>query len=107
MIASMFTNRYFKFVASLAFIALSSQAVLAEEDMLYIAGTRPAERPAQAPVITSVSKDGAWYQNALQGVDQPYPHSLRFLEDQGNWFSPFTHPGMDSPYDLRHWHTKP
>ncbi|MCB1622788.1 MAG: hypothetical protein KDI44_18880 [Thiothrix sp.] len=103
----MFTNRYFRFAAGLTLIVLGSQASLAEDGILYIAGTQPAERPAQAPVITSISRDGAWYQHALHGIEQPYPYSLHFLENQGNWFSPFNHPGMNPPYDLRHWHTKP
>ncbi|MGB3916030.1 hypothetical protein J9253_04490 [Thiothrix litoralis] len=74
------------------------------EEPAYIAGTNPAERPATAPVITEVHKDAAWYSAALHGVEQPYPQSLHFLENQGNWFSPFTHPGMTSPYDIRGWH---
>jgi hypothetical protein len=37
-------------------------------------------------------------------VSQPYPASLRFLEDQGNWYTPFNRPGMLPPYDIRGWH---
>ncbi|HRJ53226.1 MAG TPA: hypothetical protein PLE99_10690 [Candidatus Thiothrix moscowensis] len=74
------------------------------EDPAYIAGTNPAERPANAPVVTEVKKDAAWYSAALTGVEQPYPASLRFMENQGNWYSPFTHAGMLGPYDIRGWH---
>lgn len=69
-----------------------------------IAGVNPDRRPDGAPVITDVVKDGQWYTQALTGVESPYPASLRFLEDQGNWFTPFSHPGMTGRYDLRHWH---
>lgn len=74
-------------------------------DVAYVAGTHPAERPATAPTVTEVTKDATWYPTALQGVEQPYPHSLHFLENQGNWFTPFTRAGMFPPYDLRGWHT--
>ena len=69
-----------------------------------IAGVHPYQRPAGAPVIQEVHRDGSWYALALTGVSQPYPHSLRFLEDQGNWYTPFDHPGMRGRYDLRGWH---
>lgn len=69
-----------------------------------VAGTNPAVRPEGAPVITEMKKDSAWYGRALRGVDQPYPYSLKFLEDQGNWFNPFTEPGMTGPYNIRGWH---
>lgn len=74
------------------------------EDIAYVAGTNPAERPATAPVMAAASQDAAWYASALTGVEQPYPSSLHFLENQGNWFSPFTHPGMTGRYDIRGWH---
>lgn len=87
-------------------LLLSATTVTQAGEITYIAGTNPAERPATAPVITEVHKDGAWYTHALTGVDQPYPSSLHFLENQGNWFTPFTHPGMAAPYDIRGWHTE-
>ena len=71
------------------------------------AGLRPFERPQDAPVITDVRKGGAWYAKALKGVERPYPMSLRFLDDQGAWFTPFTHPGMTGPYDVRSLHASP
>ncbi|MEZ5478973.1 MAG: hypothetical protein R3E95_16285 [Thiolinea sp.] len=102
-------NRSLQLAAALACMTLANLGTAAEsaDPILYIAGTHPAERPAAAPVLTEVHKDGAWYEQALHGVEKSYPYSLRFLEDQGNWFSPFIHPGMTPPYDLRHWHSQP
>lgn len=71
-----------------------------------IAGTQPSERPAGAPVIREVQKPEGWYTRALTGISQPYPPSLRFLEDQGNWHTPFNHPGMPIPYDIRGWYPR-
>lgn len=70
-----------------------------------IAGTQPSERPQGAPEIQRVSKDAVWYETALTGISQPYPNSLKFLEDQGNWYTPFNHPGAPSPYDIRGWYS--
>jgi len=71
-----------------------------------IAGAKPSQRPANAPVLSVVNHPGEWYSQALHGVDRPYPHSLRFLEDQGNWHTPFNRPGMLYRYDIRGWHRK-
>ena len=76
----------------------------AEDQDVFVAGTAPSERPATAPVIEEFDKSGTWYADALGGVSQPYPYSLRFLESQGGWFTPFTKPGMTGPYDIRGWH---
>ncbi len=71
----------------------------------YIAGVEPDKRRADIPVITQVKKDAAWQARALTGLSRPYPeHVLQFLKDQGNWFSPFLHPGMVDRYDIRKWH---
>jgi hypothetical protein len=83
-------------------LVMAAGPVLAEGAM--VAGLTPSERPAGAPIVTEMPKDAAWYEQALTGVEAPYPASLRFLEDQGAWFSPFLHPGMTGPYDIRHWH---
>ncbi|HEC07197.1 MAG TPA: hypothetical protein ENJ12_10105 [Thiolapillus brandeum] len=69
-----------------------------------IAGTAPYQRPAGAPVIEWVQHDRAWFEHALTGIQRPYPRSLYFLDNQGNWYTPFTRPGMTPPYDLRGWH---
>jgi hypothetical protein len=71
-----------------------------------IAGMQPSQRPFAAPAITTVDHPGAWYRFALHGVTRPYPHSLRFLEDQGNWHTPFNRPGMTGRYDIRGWHQR-
>ncbi|MCU7829222.1 MAG: hypothetical protein KZQ85_09165 [Candidatus Thiodiazotropha sp. (ex Myrtea sp. 'scaly one' KF741663)] len=69
-----------------------------------VAGKEPSQRPSDAPVIEWVNHNKAWYQSALTGVQQPYPRSLYFLDNQGNWYTPFIHPGMKGRYDLRNWH---
>ena len=71
-----------------------------------IAGLNPGVRPVGAPVISDVAKPEGWYTRALSGVSKPYPASLRFLVDQGAWFSPFIHAGMTGPYDIRGWHSE-
>jgi hypothetical protein len=55
-------------------------------------------------MIREVRKPQGWYTRALTGISQPYPSSLRFLEDQGNWYTPFNHPGMQGRYDIRGWY---
>jgi len=74
---------------------------------VFISGLAPDRRPANAPVITEVFKDQAWYARALTGVTWPYPNSLRFLDNQGNWYTPFNRPGMTGLYDIRGWHQRP
>lgn len=85
-------------------LTLGATAAIAAAPNFPIAGTAPSLRPAGAPVIASVQHDPAWFAAALTGVSQPYPVSLRFLEDQGDWYTPFNRPGMLPPYDLRGWH---
>jgi hypothetical protein len=68
-----------------------------------IAGLQPDRRP-MAPVITDVARSESWYARAFTGVEQPYPWSLRFVNEQGNWHNPFMTPGMTGPYDIRGWH---
>lgn len=69
-----------------------------------IAGIKPDQRPEGAPVITEVRHQPAWFQHALTGIDRPYPQSLKFLDSQGNWYTPFNRPGMTGRYDIRGWH---
>ena len=71
-----------------------------------IAGLTPYERPNGAPVVKQVMKGDDWYRKALTGVSKPYPNSLGFLEDQGNWYTPFIHPGMTGRYDIRGWYPR-
>lgn len=86
-------------------LLLAGANVPAPADNL-IAGTAPWERPIGAPQITEVDRPASWYAEALHGVSRPYPYSLRFLEDQGNWYTPFDRPGMTGSYDIRGWHPK-
>lgn len=72
----------------------------------YIGGLIPNQRPDHAPVLTTIVKNDDWYKKALTGIEPPYPWSLRFLEDQGNWYTPFNHPGMLGRYDIRGWHKR-
>lgn len=84
---------------------ISAQGGIALADSGYpIAGTQPSERPAGAPVIREVRKPEGWFTVALTGISRPYPTSLNFLEDQGNWHTPFDHPGMPGRYDIRGWY---
>ena len=88
---------------SCLFIFFSVSSATAESEYP-IAGVTPWERPAGAPIIQWVQRDKAWFEKALTGISQPYPRSLFFLDNQGNWYSPFNRPGMLPPYDLREWH---
>jgi mono/diheme cytochrome c family protein len=74
------------------------------EGIVVVGGRVPNQRPERAPTLETVARDDQWYSQAIHGLTEPYPSSLRFLDDQGNWFTPFTHPGMTGPYDLRNWH---
>lgn len=85
-------------------LSLTVHSVMAASDYP-VAGTTPWQRPDGAPAIEWVQqRDRAWYQKGLTGINLPYPHSLYFMDNQGNWYTPFTRPGMTGPYDLRGWH---
>ena len=92
-------------VAAGVALLISGAAVQAEEEG-FVGGSTPDQRPAGAPTITEVQHDQAWYEHALTGVEKPYPRSLLFLDNQGDWWTPFTRPGMPGPYDIRGWHKK-
>ena len=93
---------------ALIYIIWAPLSVFADEIATYpIAGVNPEQRPVNAPQASlQPDKSSDWYKNALHGIDTPYPASLRFLEDQGNWYTPFTHRGMTDRYDIRGWHSK-
>ena len=90
--------------ALILFATLSANSLASEESEYPVAGSEPSQRPQGAPVIERVKHDKQWYEEALTGVNQPYPRSLRFLDSQGNWYTPFNRPGMPAPYDLRGWY---
>jgi len=69
----------------------------------FVAGLAPYQRPEGAPVIKDFTPDPAWRARASTGVVAPAPASLRFLDDQGAWYTPFNHPGGPGYYDLRQW----
>jgi hypothetical protein len=69
-----------------------------------VGGVSPATRPANAPKITQVEHGQDWYRSALTGVSAPYPRSLSFLDNQGNWYTPFSRRGMPGRYDIRQLH---
>jgi hypothetical protein len=92
------------FGSAIAGGAQGQQAASQTDGGYPIAGTQPSARPAGAPVVREVRKPEGWFSEALTGVDRPYPSSLGFLEDQGNWYTPFNRPGMVGRYDIRGWH---
>lgn len=69
-----------------------------------VAGLSPWQRPAGTPRITVAPPLDVT--RALHGISTPPPASLKFLDDQGSWYTPFSEPGMPAPYDLRGWHTQ-
>jgi hypothetical protein len=68
-----------------------------------VAGLTPFERPAGAPVISSFAPSEAWKQRAVRGIDEPQ-NGLKFLNDQGAWYSPFLQPNLPGRYDIRQMH---
>lgn len=72
-----------------------------------VAGLVPHERPADAPILGQFSPDLGWRARTLQGVSEPVPGTLRFIESHGAWYTPFDRPGMLGRYDLRGWHVPP
>lgn len=86
--------------AALLVVAVIGGSATAEPQE-FVAGTAPDRRPESAPRITTFEKSPAWYALATAGISQPYPPSLKFLDNQGAWFTPFIHPGMGGPYDIR------
>lgn len=87
-------------------LALLAGAAGAAQSEGFVAGTAPDRRPEGAPSITTFAKGEQWMAGARAGISDPLPPSLKFLDDQGAWFTPFTHPGMPGPYDIRGLHAK-
>jgi hypothetical protein len=94
-----------EFVSIAGLALLVAWPVAANANERYpVAGLAPQARPAGAPTISSFERTAAWRANALKGVSEPYPPSLNFLDNQGAWYTPFSRPGMPTPYDLRGLH---
>lgn len=87
---------------SLVFAAGAAQAA----DPAFVAGTKPDRRPEGAPVVSTKGLSEKERAVALKGVSQPYPPSLKWLDNQGYWYTPFSHPGMPGPYDIRNLHKR-
>ena len=97
-------------LAVLAVAAMAPVAALRAQETqsvqsAFVAGTVPGQRPQGAPTLTQFEKPDGWYSRSLTGLQRPFPQSFRFLEDQQGWYTPFNHPGMTGPYDIRGWHT--
>ena len=101
------TNKVGRVLGGIGLAAgLSVLTLQVQADGYPIAGVDPSQRPVGAPVIDTVVKPAGWYAQALTGISQPYPQSLRFLEDQGNWYTPFNRPGTPPRYDIRGWYSR-
>lgn len=94
-----------RIILATIFATVGFAGVLQAAEPVGIAGLHPERRPVWAPVTVEFKKTGVWYDIATEGVSEPYPASLRFLENQGGWFTPFNHPGMTGHYDIRGWHS--
>ncbi len=90
-------------IAVLAAMMSGSGLVHADQ---YVAGVDPSQRPQGAPMIQAPQKGADWKTAALRGVSDPKPASLKFLDDQGAWYTPFNHAGMPGYYDIRGLHAK-
>ncbi len=91
--------------AVVSLTALTVTAPMAAET--FVAGVHPDRRPEGAPRITAPNRPQSWYVAAVRGVEPPYPQSLFFLDNQGDWYTPFNRPGMPGRYDIRGWHHHP
>jgi len=87
--------------AVVVLLAMGATQVAAQD---FVGGTTPDRRPVGAPSIKAFERTPDWLARARLGIAEPYPASLKFLEDQGGWFTPFTRPNMPGPYDLRGLH---
>lgn len=70
----------------------------------FVAGSAPAQRPANAPTIKQHQITPEALGKRLHGVADPLPPNVVDAALAGAWFMPLAHPGMTGPYDLRGWH---
>ena len=82
----------------------SPNSLLTAKSIEFVAGLKPSQRPAGAPVIHQFAPSANWRAQSLVGVSEPIPAGLEFLDSQGAWYTPFNQPGMPGYYDLRNWH---
>src|SRR5512134_3419672 len=64
------------------------------EGTVSVAGLLPFERPQGAPNLGGFPQTGEWRAKTLRGISEPLPPSLKFIDSQGAWYTPFDHPGM-------------
>jgi hypothetical protein len=91
-------------IAAVGSLAGMTAAVAAQSAGPAVAGLQPDRRPVSAPTIKELHHDEAWYARVRLGVSKPYPPSLKFLESQGAWYTPFAMRGMPGRYDIRKLH---
>jgi len=88
---------------SFAVLPIATDLAMATDRSPVIAGLTPHVRPVGAPRLVDFVPAEGWHAQALRGIEGT-PPPLRFLADQGAWYTPFDRPGMPGPYDLRGWH---
>lgn len=95
-----------KLLASLqlSLLALLPSSLPMAAETAAVAGLVPDERPAGAPVIRALLRTPEWTRQATRGIAEPLPSGLKFIADQGAWYTPFTEPGMPGYYDIRKLH---
>ena len=69
----------------------------------YVAGFRPDMRPAGYPVVVRFEGLEGWKEQAVRGLGQPVV-GVKFLDDQGAWYTPFNRANLLGRYDLRGLH---
>ena len=89
---------------AIGLMALSLPSWSAGAEAAPIAGLTPDQRAASAPSIKAVTRTPEQTTKLTTGISQPLPQGIEWLKDQGNWYTPFTRPGMVGYYDLRGWH---
>jgi len=82
---------------------LLSMAGVAAQETAAIAGFRPYERPVGYPVVVRYEGLDRWKEQAVRGLGQPVV-GLKFMDDQGAWYTPFNRANLLGRYDLRGLH---
>jgi hypothetical protein len=84
-------------------LLFSASSVVVANGQTVVAGLQPDRRP-EAPRIQVFEKSPQWERRAMAGVVKPFPPSLKFVTDQGGWYTPIIRPGMPGRYDIRRLH---
>lgn len=98
-------SRIVKLYSQLPYLVfcLFSLSTAAVAQTVEVAGLRPGQRPAGAPVIERFDQGERWKAQALKGIGEPQT-GVGFLKDQGAWYTPFDRPNLTGRYDIRHMH---